>query len=351
MEVAEGLFWQHRMQPHAHHVTADLFPFSPRQLEYHPSRSDVMCVGTTEGAVVCLNHHTHTLIGYAAQPATTVPVEGSSVLGLCWLHDTHHSHHLLCGSEDGTIRLLDTHTLTPDKEMLTVTTFESFPLLTSLHANCNDTFFATSGYSPDVSVYDLHHGRRTRTLHALHSSHINVIKFANLTPYLLASASFDRTVKLWDLREANNKPVYTRQSETGHVMVCFSSDDRTLLTSAVDNDVRQYSTHNGQQLNTLRSMRKGATLNFTRAYYANGCSHVISGGCEETMVRIHCARSGRLVHDLDVSHYVPNLEHKPYVQSLRADPHRLHSLAVLVSYVSAPSRIMLFDMLRRGERC
>jgi hypothetical protein len=43
------------------------------------------------------------------------------------------------------------------------------------------------------------------------------------------------------------RPVFTRTSDQGNVMVCFSHDDRYLLSSAVDNEVRQYLAVDGRQ--------------------------------------------------------------------------------------------------------
>jgi WD40 repeat protein len=35
----------------------------------------------------------------------------------------------------------------------------------------------------------------------MHTQHINVIKFSGSNPNLFATSSFDRSIKLWDLRQ------------------------------------------------------------------------------------------------------------------------------------------------------
>ena len=115
--------------------------------------------------------------------------------------------------------------------------FKSFEQLTSLHVNSTDDKLLASGYSKDVALYDLATGNRLQTFSNIHREPINVAKFAYHSPSLFATSSFDRDVKMWDLRQNPLQPCYTASSLRGNVMVCFSPDDLYLLVSAVDNEV------------------------------------------------------------------------------------------------------------------
>ena len=42
------------------------------------------------------------------------------------------------------------------------------------------------------------------------------------------------------------------------------------------------------------------SLNYTRSYYLNGRDYIISGSCEENVVRVCCAQTGRRLRDLFV---------------------------------------------------
>lgn len=86
-------------------------------------------------------------------------------------------------------------------------------------------------------MYDISSGRRLQVFTDMHQEHINVVKFANHSPSLFATSSFDQDVKMWDLRQKPIRPCYTSSSFRGNVMVCFSPDDHYLLVSAVDNEV------------------------------------------------------------------------------------------------------------------
>lgn len=44
----------------------------------------------------------------------------------------------------------------------------------------------------------------------------------------------------------------------------------------------------------------GSTQNYTRSYYMNGGDYIISGSCEENIVRICCAQTGRRLRDISL---------------------------------------------------
>lgn len=118
-----------------------------------------------------------------------------------------------------------------------VVTFDEFDQLTSVHVNSTDELFLASGYSRNVALYDIITGKRLQVFTDMHNEHINVVKFANHSPSMFATSSFDQDVKMWDLRQKPIRACYTATSSRGNVMVCFSPDDHYLLASAVDNEV------------------------------------------------------------------------------------------------------------------
>lgn len=148
---------------------------------------------------------------------------------------------LIAGSDNGSLKLYDIQkaptTVTAAYNGMGSVTFDVFDQLTSVHINSTDEIFLASGYSKDVALYDIASGRRLQVFTNMHQQHINVVKFANHSPSLFATSSFDQDVKLWDLRQKPIFPCYTASSTKGNVMVCFSPDDHYLLVSAVDNEV------------------------------------------------------------------------------------------------------------------
>ena len=153
---------------------------------------------------------------------------------------------LIAGSDDGSLQLYDVNRMRPTRipgqirRNPAMYTYENFDQLTSVHINCTDEYFLASGYSKNVGLYDLCTGKQLQIFTDLHQQHINVVKFAHHSPNLFTTSSFDKEIKMWDLRQRASRPLYTVRSTGGNVMVCFSRDDFYLLSSAVDNEVNYF---------------------------------------------------------------------------------------------------------------
>ncbi|CAN0433831.1 unnamed protein product, partial [Ectocarpus sp. 12 AP-2014] len=228
-----------------------------------------------------------------------------------------------------------------------VTEFAQFEKLTSVHINSTDDQMLASGYTYGVKLFDLSTGQVVRDFKDVHEDHINISRFANHSPFVFATSSFDKTVKAWDSRvRADNAPIYTCHSEMGHVMLSFSPDDVFLLTSAVDNEVKQYLALDGRLHMDLDVPKTGLDENFTRSYYTSSGRLILSGSSEEQTVRLYCAQTGRLIHSAEM---YPGRKHGSlYVQSLRGDPHHDFQFSVLVNYrdTAYPLEIVNVDMLQ-----
>ncbi|KAK7269900.1 hypothetical protein RIF29_22697 [Crotalaria pallida] len=306
--------------------------FRPRQFEYHPSDSSLMVFGTLDGEVIVINHENGHIGSY-------IPSLGAmnSVLGLCWLKQ--YPSKLIAGSDNGSLKLYDIRHI-PRKITASwnssCVNFDEFDQLTSVHVNSTDELFLASGYSRNVALYDINSGKRLQVFTDMHRGHINVVKFANHSPTIFATSSFDQDVKMWDLRQKPIYPCFTASSSRGNVMVCFSPDDRYLLASAVDNEVRQLSAVDGRLHLIFDIAPTGSSQNYTRSYYMNGRDYIISGSCDEHVVRICCAQTGRRLRDISLEGR--SLGSSMFVQSLRGDPFRDFNMSVLAAYMRPGSK-------------
>lgn len=146
-------------------------------------------------------------------------------------------YQLIAGSDNGSLRLYDVQQWQSAGTGRNFNAYDDFDQLTSVHVNATDELFIVSGYSKNVALYDINTGKHIDVFSDMHQRHINVAKFSNHSPSVFATSSFDRDVKMWDLRQGLLQPCFTASSSHGNVMVCFSHDDHCLLVSAIDNEV------------------------------------------------------------------------------------------------------------------
>lgn len=77
-----------------------------------------------------------------------------------------------------------------------------------------------------------------------HNARINSVAF-NSESTVLASASFDASIRLWDLRSQQGKPIQVLQDAKDSV-TCVVIGDREIVASSVDGHVRTYDLRAGE---------------------------------------------------------------------------------------------------------
>lgn len=255
----------------------------PRQFEYHPTLPNLLLFGTVTGEVVVCNYKENKVLHHFSTGLSEE--ENDSILGLCWLRNS--PHRFVAGSSHGVLSSCDLSRceVISDEERGSASAtvdcpspgtspgsgsairravrnfrgkvghmlgrsgsddgspgrrsdppvvlhhFEPFSKLTSVHVNCEDERMLASGYERSVRLYDLETGKKVRDFENIHTNHINISRFAYHSPFIFATSSFDKTVKLWDTRQRTRTgpadqgeaPIYSVESSQGHVMVCFSN--------------------------------------------------------------------------------------------------------------------------------
>mmetsp|Transcript_43802 Transcript_43802/g.93169 ORF Transcript_43802/g.93169 Transcript_43802/m.93169 type:complete len:894 (+) Transcript_43802:144-2825(+) len=269
-----------------------------RQFEFHPSLSDVVLLGDKEGGVNVMR------IGETdkeedeenceEQPRPPLIVDPSSqVLSLAWLR--HHPQIAACGlANSGRISIIR---YTPSSSPWTpalhyvasVGAFSAF--LSSLSINCTDDFLLASGSSNDVAIYDMQTGKVIQNGLGVHSSMINISRFAHCSPHIFSTASIDHTCKLWDLRQpvVREGPVKVLRTRGPNVMCTFSPDDSHILCSGVADGLEQFEVPSFRRTPVRfplgHSPHAGPTRYRRSMYLATG-RHFVTGTTEESRIRV-----------------------------------------------------------------
>jgi len=281
-EGNEGLSFDSPEVPHTRRLL--LTSRGVRQFEYHPLRPSTLLVGMKDGTAGIIDYDTDVMTHSCA-------VDRFPILGLSWFH-TLPTWSVVGGSQSGVIRFLRYDEGNPGT--MHSVELEPFQHLSSLSMNCTDDFFMTSGFCIDVGLYDVITGRRIQTFRNLHQNFINILRFSHRTPQLFATASFDHTCKVWDLRSPGlcaEKPVLNCPGSTLNVMCSFSPDDSRLLVSGVDEELQQFDLRTGGS-SQFPVPSLGSSINYRRSLYIAGGDVVATVATNESLLRFYDASAG-----------------------------------------------------------
>lgn len=251
-----------------------------RQFEFHPNQPDVLLIGDTDGAAKIIQTGPEAIL---LGPATQV--DSTSLLALSWLR--HCPEIAVCGAScSGSIQFLRYFPESRNGPALAIagSVKEKFPKLSSLSVNCSDNFLLTSGISSSISVFDIVTGMTFSKGSGVHNHFINTSRFSNSSPHIFATASFDHTCKIWDLRRPLRNPVKTLR--TGHNVMCtFSPDDRYFLSSGVDTRITQFevATWQARSMPLRKAVHKER---YRRSAYLANSKVIVTGSTEESHLHL-----------------------------------------------------------------
>jgi WD40 repeat protein len=296
----------------AHHYTQISGKYRPRQVEFHPFRDQVL-FGTVKGNL-CLSDLQQKTIQYLGNYGNS-PYD--AILGLCWLKG--NPNRFISGSSTGRLVCGDVRCEVTEAAAATgavshVKEYDLFDELTSVHTNSTNVWLLVSGYEKKARVYYVETGTIFMEYSDIHNKAINISRFMNHSPYLLSTSSFDGTVKSWDMRMKQKKPIYEIATDSGYVvMINYSPDDNYLLVSGQDNEITQYLTIDGRRHTSFDVPCTGLLEhNYTRAYYSSSGAYIVTGACEDSAVSMLCTATGRLLNRFEV--YPNRKHHSLYVQ-------------------------------------
>ncbi|KAJ5776942.1 Pfs NACHT and WD domain protein [Penicillium odoratum] len=150
---------------------------------------------------------------------------------------------------------------------------------------------ASASDDKTVKVWDASSGQCLQTLEG-HTSNVNSITFSH-DSQLLASASYDKTVKVWDA--SSGQCLQTLEGHTSSVnSVTFSHDSQLLASASYDKTVKVWDASSGQCLQTL----EGHTSNVNSVTFSHDSQLLASASDDET-VKVWDASSGQCLRTLE----------------------------------------------------
>jgi len=262
-----------------------------RQFEFHPSMPNLMLLGDRKGCVSVLDTETEEM-------NPPLQVASCPLLGLVWMR--YHPQVAVCGaSHSGDIMFLkyDPNARMTEPSLQRPQCAESFPKLSSLSANCTDDFLLASGISPNIAVYDVQTAKVLCRAHGVHEHFINISRFCNTSPHIFATASFDHTCKIWDLRQPLTHDAQVKTLNTGghNVMCVFSPDDKHVLCSGVDTRIMQFEVPSWRQSPEHFPLREAVHRErYRRSTYLSDGGCFVTAATEESHMHLMSVHGKKL---------------------------------------------------------
>src|SRR5262249_19776094 len=104
------------------------------------------------------------------------------------------------------------------------------------------------------------------------------------------SASYDRTVKLWDIETRTE--VHTFRGHSNWVMsVAIEPDGTRILSGGLDNTIRLWDTKTGEEIRAVQTEIRGGIYGV--AFSADGARVAAAGGAFDGMLKVWNAKTGK----------------------------------------------------------
>lgn len=273
-----------------------------RQFEFHPTMPEIMLIGDKKGGANVVDIDTE-----EAHPA--LQVASCPLLGLVWMQ--HHPQVAVCGAaQSGQVVFMkyNPQARASEPALHSPHHVEEFPKLSSLSANCTDDFLLASGVSPNIAIYDVHTGAVLQRANGVHEHFINISRFCHTSPHIFATASFDHTCKVWDLRTPlrHDRPVKILRTGGRNVMCVFSPDDKHLLCSGVDTRIVQFEVPSWRQSPDNFPLREPVERErFRRSTYMADGRHFVTAATDESHMHV-MSTSGQKIGVVDFRGMIRN---------------------------------------------
>lgn len=207
-----------------------------------------------------------------------------------------HQHNLLAsGHEDQTIKLWDINLNNPQNLKSDLQPFRILrghsDRIFSVAFSPDAQILASASADRTIKLWHPHTGKNLKTLYG-HNSWVWAIAFSP-NGNLLASGSYDHTVKIWDVDSGQ-----CLQTLVGHpssvLAIAFSPDGKMLFSSGYEKLAKQWDLETGKCLTTWE-----ADSNRVWTIVVSADNQYIATGGDDSLVRLWNVETGDCLHKLD----------------------------------------------------
>lgn len=178
---------------------------------YMPQKPDLIATMCADGNVFIFDKTKHPLMPASTRtclPQITLVGHEKEGYGLNW--NPHVEGRLITGSEDATVRLWDTTGYTKGGTQLSpVRTYTNHSAIVNdvAYHPCHDSLFGSVSDDHTLQIVDVRSAETASAAHKVvaHVDAVNCIAFNPASEYVVATASADKSVALWDLRNLKLK--------------------------------------------------------------------------------------------------------------------------------------------------
>ncbi|KAF5199424.1 Autophagy-related protein [Thalictrum thalictroides] len=161
------------------------------------------------------------------------------------------SNKLISGGQDRTIKIWDTNT-----GMLDHTLYGCDGSVLDLTVSHDNKFIVAASSSNNLYVWDVGTGRICHTLKG-HSDKVCAVDISKVSCFLVVSAAYDRTIKVWNLQKGYC--INTIISHSNCNALCFSMDGQTICSGHSDGNLRLWNVQSGRLLSEVAAHSNAIT--------------------------------------------------------------------------------------------
>ncbi len=185
---------------------------------------------------------------------------------------------LASGSQDGTINIRHLR----EEKCLKTLTIEHDTWVRSIAFN-RDGLLASVGGDDDVKIWNSDDGTLFKKLSG-HTDRVQAVAFSPVDGQILVSGGEDHSVRIWDIRQAE-EPLQTLEGHNGWTRaIAISPDGKKIASGSYDHTIKLWDMHTGQCLDTLK--RPEGHTDRVRAVAFSPDGQTLASGSYDSTIRL-----------------------------------------------------------------